>query len=181
MLKQTIRFFELFFVFYNESLDHRTEAKAYDTYNDGIYPDIFMENENGNDSSEWYCSIRAYMFNNRINPDSIAWTHYGVEEVSAYIANHPSEQAAPIQMIWRVVVRLDLMNGLIAYTDVHCEKSELASLLTDTITLPVRSNFSFDLTRDTTVMDGACVHIVKNEGIIDFTLDGQTFWKRLKE
>ena len=170
------------FIFFNENLHHRIEAKAHDSNKDGIYPDTFVQSENGKDSnSEWSCSVRAFMFNSKINPDSLAWTHYTVEEISAYIANHPSEEASPMEMIWKVALRLDLKNGFIVYWDVHCERDELSSLLKDTITLPVYSIFSYDQTMDTTVIDGSCVHIVKNEGIVDFSLDGQTFWRRVKE
>ena len=169
------------FIFVNDDLNHRIEAKAFDAWKDGIYPKTFIDDKMGTDlNSEWNCSIHASMFNKQINPDSIPWTHYWVERISAYVYNIPSKSDTPIEMIWRMDLRLSMRKPqeyFTAYWDVWCKPSELASLLTDTITLPIQAFESPDM--DTTIVDGACVHIVRNEGIIDFTLDGKTFWNRV--
>ena len=83
------------FIFVNESLNHRIEAKAYDAYKQGIYPQTIVEADQG-EEGEWSSSVHAYMFNTQINPDSLSWTHYWVERISAWIYNTPSESVAPI-------------------------------------------------------------------------------------
>ena len=168
------------FIFENESLGHTIQANAYDEYKDGIYPEEII-NEGEDAETGWNAQVQAFMFNSRINPDSIPWTHHWVERIAAYAVYDPSYTEAPYRMAWSVQLRLDLKNAFIAYWDLYREKSEMASLLTDTITLPVRQIISYDQSMDTTIVDGACVHIVRNEGIVDFTLDGKTFWRRVKE
>lgn len=171
------------FIFVNDSLNHRIEAKPYDGYKQGIYPAIFIDDKNGKDlNSEWNCSIHACMFNSRINTDSLSWTYYWMERISAWVLNNPSESAAPIQLVWGMSLRLSMKKPqeyFTAYWDVHCKPSELASLLTDTISVPIQTIVSPDM--DTTIVDGSCVHLVRNKGITDFTLDGKTFWRRVKE
>lgn len=169
------------FIFVNESLNHRIEAKAYDAYKQGIYPQTIVEADQG-EEGEWSSSVHAYMFNTQINPDSLSWTHYWVERISAWIYNTPSESVAPIWLVWGMSFRLSMRKPqeyFTAYWDVHCKPSELASLLTDTITLSIQSIESPDM--DTTIVEGSCVHIVRDKGIVDFSLDGKTFWRRVKE
>ena len=169
------------FIFVNESLNHRIEAKAYDAYKQGIYPQTIVEADQG-EEGEWSSSVHAYMFNTQINPDSLSWTHYWVERISAWIYNTPSESVAPIWLVWGMSFRLSMRKPqeyFTAYWDVHCKPSELASLLTDTISMPIQTIVSPDM--DTTIVDGACVHIVRDKGIVDFSLDGKTFWRRVKE
>lgn len=169
------------FIFVNESLNHRIEAKAYDAYKQGIYPQTIVEADQG-EEGEWSSSVHAYMFNTQINPDSLSWTHYWVERISAWIYNTPSESVAPIWLVWGMSFRLSMRKPqeyFTAYWDVHCKPSELASLLTDTITLLIQSIESPDM--DTTIVEGSCVHIVRDKGIVDFSLDGKTFWRRVKE
>ena len=169
------------FIFVNDSLNHRIEAKAYDTYNDGIYPRTAIEAEDGNDlNSEWNCCVYNYMFNSQINPDSSALASYfWVERIAAWVFNNPAEGAASIRMVWGMSLRLSMKKPQEYFTaewDVHCKPSELASLLTDTITLSIHSIESPDM--DTTIVEGSCVHIVRDKGIVDFSLDGKTFWRR---
>ncbi len=166
------------FIFVNDDLNHRIEAKACDNWKDGIYPRIFIDDEMGTDlNSEWNCSVHACMFNNGINPDSIPWTHYWVERISAYISNIPSDNDAPIKMIWRMDFRLSLRDYFTAYKEVSCKPSKFTSILTDTISVPIQTIVSQNM--DTTIVDGACVHIVRGEGIVDFSLDNKTFWRRV--
>lgn len=169
------------FIFFNESLGHTIQANAYDELKDGIYPDTFINEKSEEAETSWNAQVQAYMFNSRINPDSIPWTHHWVERIAAYAVYDPSYAEAPYRMAWSVQLRLDMKNAFIAYWDLYREKSELASLLTDTITLPVMQIISYDQSMDTTIVEGACVHIVKNKGIVDFSLDGKTYWKRVKE
>lgn len=85
-------------------------------------------------------------------------------------------------MIWRMDLRLSMrmpQEYFTAYLDVRCKPSELASLLTDTISVPIQTIVCPGM--DTTIVEGACVHIVKNKGITDFILDGKTVWRRVKE
>ena len=169
------------FIFVNESLNHRIEAKAYDAYKQGIYPQTIVEADQG-EEGEWSSSVHAYMFNTQINPDSLSWTHYWVERISAWIYNTPSESVAPIWLVWGMSFRLSMRKPqeyFTAYWDVHCKPSELASLLTDTISMPIQTIVSPDM--DTTIVEGSCVHIVRDKGIVDFSLDGKTFWRRVKE
>lgn len=171
------------FIFVNESLNHRIEAKAYDAYKQGIYPQTIVEADQG-EEGEWTSSVHAFMFNSRINPDSSALASYfWVERISAWVINSPSEGAASIRLVWGMSLRLSMEKQeeyFTAYWDVHCKPSELASLLTDTISMPIQTIVSPDM--DTTIVDGSYVHIVKNKGITDFSLDGgKTFWRRVVE
>lgn len=172
------------FVFYNETLNHRIEADAYDKEKKGKYPNTFLEYEvEGDSASTWRCSAHACMFNSGINQDSVYWSRYWLERISAYIFHTPSESEAPMEMAWRVDLRLSLekpQEYFTGYLDVHCKKSELASLLTDTITLPIQDIYTHSIA-DTT-RNGSFVRIVRNVGIYDFSLDGgKTVWRRVKE
>lgn len=169
------------FIFVNESLNHRIEAKAYDAYKQGIYPQTIVEADQG-EEGEWTSSVHAFMFNSRINTDSLSWTYYWMERISAWVINSPSEGAASIRMVWGMSLRLSMKKPQEYFTaewDVHCKPSELASLLTDTISMPIQTIVSPDM--DTTIVEGSCVHIVRDKGIVDFSLDGKTFWRRVKE
>lgn len=169
------------FIFVNESLNKRCESDAHDRLKNGIYPEkhLRVEDEGGEGTeNNWGCDIHACMFNNQIPLDSLSYTHEWMERISAYILYNPLESASPIEMIWRVDFRISRKEYFTGFMDVHCLKTELFPMLKDTITLPIVAVL---YQNSDVVPEGSYVKIVKNQGMTEFSMDGQTVWKRVKE
>ena len=172
------------FVFYNDSLKHEIEVDAFDESQKGIYPmttihqhDDYTEEKGCN----WSSQVDAYMFNSNI--DHNRWKEHIYAFIREYTVTAYSEESLPIHMYWKVDLRLsestkpqEYFSGLM---QVWCTKEQLSSLLTDTITLPIKTIYTQSIENTTT--DGSYVRIVRNVGIYDFSLDGgKTSWKRIK-
>ena len=62
------------------------------------------------------------------------------------------------------------------YTSSYIDTAEAFSFFTDTITIPLISQVK---PNQKELPEGSFVHIVKNQGITDFSTDGETVWRRI--
>lgn len=157
------------FIFENESLGQTWEAKAYDRYNEGLYPytHISVCNDVGSKCrGDRSASIIAWM----LGPEA-----YSYSEMSSGIYHEGGTNEVSIG--WNVSLQMGDSACYKGSIQSVCRTEEVLSQLTDVITVPLHFE---PLYPNMTIpsIDGAYARIVKGKGLTEFSLDGKTVWKR---
>ena len=161
------------FVFINEDLDRKWEAKAYGRNN--VFPDIYtyyLEDELCECYGGWSINIDAYMLENGVDAKA--------DEISNVSLSIISETGFDVMIIWNVSIRLsdkELFTGFIRSAS---SPDDVLSHFADTIILPIQYQRVGMYSHDIETPEGAYARIVKNQGLTDFSVDGKTVWKRVK-
>ena len=163
------------FVFVNDSLNLRWEAKAYDAQKKGIYPwpHIYKWTAERKEGA-WDCDIHAWVLENGVSPYA-----YGKSQISTNVSYNPNtEFESPFIIYWVAEIYLSGEDKYQADEQFYCrDATELSSTFTDTIILPINYHSTHE-----PIPEGSYVRIVKNVGITDLSFDGgKTVWRRIKE
>lgn len=167
------------FIFVNDSLGERWEAKAYDVKKKGIYPWTHISDNKGSKKNPggWGCDINAWVLENGVSPYA-----YSKSDLYTTIVYQPSiTPDMPIGINWSTHIYLsgeEWYDGGV-YMGFH-SSTEFVSHFPDTIVLPINNHSTS--TGYVSVPEGSYMRVVKNKGITDLSLDGgQTVWRRVKE
>ena len=164
------------FVFVNDSLNLRWEAKAYDAQKKGIYPWPHIDNDEDSEKNPdgWSCDIHAWVLENGVSPYA-----YGKSQISTYISYRPNTKfESPFIINWVAEIYLSGEDKYQADERFYCrDATELSSTFADTIVLSIDYHSTHE-----PIPEGSYVRIVKNVGITDLSFDGgKTVWRRVKE
>ena len=162
------------FVFEDELSKKLWIADAYRVYafdNEGVYrlqdyPAIKIEEGN---YGIWYTSIKARM---KVPSDLDP-----VDNPSIIISSLDRYSDRCVIM-FNTRVKIGENDSYAGRLEINTDSVAWVSCFTDTITIPFTSH-TRDHKRDT-LYEGACVHLVKDKGMTDFSLDGKTYWKRIQ-
>lgn len=171
------------FVFVNDSTGRQWNAKPYDRFKEGIFPRTskhFSDSYEGEAPSEsygsWSCSVEA-----PILEIGVSHTEDAMSDVSMQIAyTADSRPANPsIAMSWDVRIRLSNEEYYSGFLFKLCFPNEVMSLLTDTLILPLE--YQRTANGQIAAPEGSYARIVKEHGLTDFSVDGKSVWRRVKE
>lgn len=164
------------FVFEN---DLTKERKVLDAYSqDGkTYPSVSIHGASSSDSvkshGDWEVLVYAHMIaeDNVLNGNMLG---YQSGYINFTVKGSAYNKKCLIGFYSPLI--LNKNEQYYGYTSSYIDTAEAFSLFTDTITIPLLSQ-----SKPTRVVlpEGACVHIVKNKGITDFSLDGNSVWRRV--
>ena len=167
------------FVFENEQTKERKECDAYN-YNNRygeIYPIIeeFASAIDSTDSyGDWSINVKAPMLAGD-NPQALEYTP---GHITFFISGSTYQSWCFVSQ--RVVLRLSKDEHFVGSVEGrHVDTTEVFSFFTDTITIPLTKRqveHSSEL-----LPEGAYVHIVRNVGITDFSLNGESVWRRIEK
>ncbi len=160
------------FVFANENQGYSWEAEAYDYYHNGIYPYTHLSvcNEVGAKcKGDREAVISAWMLEKGADSSN------GVSEVSTMISHEGG--SSEVQINW--YIRLQLSDSTFYTGEFRsvCLQKAVLSQLTDVITIPILYYHSAGEAA-VGAHEGAYARIVKEKGLTEFSVDGQTVWKR---
>lgn len=162
------------FIFENDSLGEKWENKPFTYSSDSIYPEteIWLCNELGASCyGDRSASIDSYFIENGVSRYS-----YSPSQVSTSINKGGSPD---VHLSWYIYLSFGAYDYYRGHYNVTCAPSEVLSQLTDTIIIPIQRQGT--TSGEITIPDGAYARIIKDIGLTDFTLDGRTYWKRVKE
>ena len=163
------------FVFVNDELGLTWEAKAYD-YGKGVYPeaskDEYFSITDGNSYGSWYAMIHAWITTNGMPPKQHS---PGTNYSSIYYTG-------TYHIAWYFQLYFNPENWFDGGYSLECSESDVLPSLTDTIILPIPLQINgTDMVEPSKGTNGAYARIVKHQGLTDFSTDGKTVWKRVKE
>ena len=161
------------FLFENKSLGQTWEANAYDYSHEGIYPftsiQICKRELGSKCSGDRSASIIACMIEKDRDEN------LGYSEISTYLSQEGGHKE--VYCLWRVSL---LMSDSIFYTGEirsYCSQEEVLTQLTDVITIPIQYYHKYGESVNDAPKD-AYARIVREKGLTEFSIDGQTVWKR---
>ena len=158
-------------VFINDELGQTWEAKAID--NKGTYPITriaCIDYGRGSESyGDWNVIIEAPM-----QEKGLSSSEYMTNLTAAIIGN-----TNYANILWSPTIRISDAEIYISRLEIKGKKKDIYSMLTDTVIIPLQGrseNGTFQIIQET-----AYARIVKHQGLTDFSTDGKTVWKRVKE
>lgn len=153
------------FVFVNDSSGGKWIGYPYDYYKDGIYPytDIYK-------SSSDYAAEATIC----------AWvqTEEGGTRTGE-IGTKILYMAGEYVMSWNIALRLNDSVSFHGGFQCCCSESEILASFTDTILLPIP--YQHDPKTPMVEFGEPYARIVKHQGLTDFSVDGKTVWRKVKE
>lgn len=166
------------FVFENNQTEDIKECYAFN-YNNrygAIYPLMEKRNVNPNDSSisagDWQINIDAPMIAADNDPIELK---YDPGFITFRVFGSTFDSACNVNMHTKLQFNAEeYFYGSLDYR--RFDTSKVLSLFMDTITIPLTQHVL--QTKREPISEGAYVHIVKNIGITDFSIDGKSIWKR---
>lgn len=170
------------FVFEHEKTGEKQELSAYNYDNryGETYPLIQKEGVNNIDSSksygDWCVCIIAPMIAEDNNPAQLEYTPGSIK---FFVSGSKFEPNCHVQQA--VILQFNKTEYFYGNTFLKIDTAQFFSFFTDTLTISLtkRTLTSSWPSTEEQLPEGACVHIVKNIGITDFTTDGETYWRRV--
>lgn len=163
------------FVYVNEELDRTWEAAP--RIINGKYPEVVFDGKddfdvNGNpgkSNGNWEASVNVQML--ELNPPAI-WDWSQISTIMTY-----SKWNKEMLIVWYFKICLSEEEHFSAHNRIICASNEALSYFSDTILLTdmIQEHGAVPLP------DGVYARIVKNEGLTDFSVDGATVWRRVKQ
>jgi len=169
------------FIYVNETTGRRWEAKAYDRRREGIYPETRVTNHQGIEEGEispsygdWETEIHAFMLEK-----GVEWKEDKITTQSIEVLYDASEKKySPATLYCMISIRLSRDEYYQGNYSIYCYPNDIPSLLTDTIFIPITYHRGAP---NIAAPEGSYARIIKNQGLAEFSVDGKTVWKRVKE
>ena len=161
------------YVFVNDSLDRTWIGRPYDYYKDGVYPhtELFVCNTVGAQCyGDRMVSIQASLATDGLDTKVVG---FGIIETDV------NYSAGSFHVGWRIRIHLSEEESVTGGFSFSCSEGGFYEHLKDTILLPIPYQISQEMHVNSTAEGYA--RVVKNKGLVDFSIDGKTVWKRVKE
>lgn len=161
-------------IFKNENSGESWENKPFTYSGDSIYPEteIWLCDE---PYASCYGDRTAHIYACFIE-NGVSRYDYDPSQIGTFIAKSGSEEVYLSSNIMLSFGAYDYYRG--SYS-VICMHKEVLAQLTDTIIIPIRRQGT--TTREIDAPEGAYARIVKYHGLTDFSVDGETVWRRVRE
>lgn len=167
------------FEFVNEEAGRTWKGSAYDRANKGAYPYTYISNydkeENGEKPKsygDWDTHINAFVLENGVDSHEDK-----ISQVSTYI-HYADNTDLPIYSYWNIDIRLSHEEFFTGTVKGYYDLDNVLSQFTDTIEVPI--GYQRGEKGLIPAPEGAYARIVKGKGLTDFSVDGETVWRRVK-
>ena len=161
------------FVFVNDSLNRTWTAKA-DDRREGVYPykNIYIRDTYGRSSyHNWNITIEANMAVDGIDPDKMP--------PIGQCTDFHDKYGLGKQLIWHLSLVLGSDEYYRTSMTFQDFQEDIYAYFTDTIILSFPKKSSQYPSKSTP--EGVYARIIKHQGLTDFSTDGKTVWRRVKQ
>ena len=162
------------FIFMNDYSGESWENKPFTYSGDSLYPEteIWLCNE---PYASCYGDRTAHIYACFIE-NGVSRYDYDPSQIGTFIAKGGSEE---VYLSWHIRLSFGAYDYYRGSYSVNCMPQEVLAQLTDTIIIPIRRRGSTNGEKDNA--EGAYARIVIGLGLTDFSLDGISVWRRVKE
>lgn len=134
------------------------------------FPDVMSISSMEEESEQWENRINA-----EFNADNLDNTYRSIQTCYVCTAHDYFE------VHWQCKIRMGLDEGYGAsLNDMRCDSLTFWKIHSDTLTLPITTKYDKTNWGTKFDVDGAYISLVKGIGLYDFSLDGQSIWRRVK-
>ena len=158
------------FVFVNDKTGQVWSAKPSDPYNFGYYPYSYIEDQE-KDWGFWRAGKEAYML-----VDSVLNPLPDRTFITTLIHGGRGQEA---EIIWDVQLQVDENTCYYGRRMYETTKSKVITCLPDTIEVVLGNYHTIEPNDYSRAPYGTFLHIVKGQGFTDFSVDGETVWRRV--
>ncbi len=160
------------FVFENESLGKRWENKPFVYGMDSIFPqtEIWLCDD---PYASCYGDRVAGIYSNFME-NGLSRFESSPSEISTYIRCNGDAYIG-----WHIKLSFGIYDNCSGHYSISCMPKEVLSILTDTILIPIQIQDTEN--ERIAAPENAYARIVIGQGLTDFSTDGKTVWKRVKE
>ena len=161
-------------IFKNENSGESWENKPFNYSGSSIYPETKIWLCDDPDASCY--GDRTAQIAARFIENGVSQYDYDPSQISTFIAKSGSEE---VYLSWNIMLSFGAYDYYRGSYSVICMPKEVLAQLTDTIIIPIRRQGT--TTRVIDAPEGAYARIIKDYGLTDFSVDGETVWRRVME
>lgn len=163
------------FIFRNESSGERWENKPFVYSGDSTYPETEIWLCDDSDASCY--GDRTAQICSYFMEKGVSRYEYAPSGITTFIAKTGGSE--DINFSWYVYLSFGAYDYYQGISTVRCMPEEVLNQLTDTIIIPIRHKGT--ASGVIAAPNGAYARIVTDKGLTDFSVDGTTVWRRVKE